>query len=143
MVGFILIIIGSAFFIPVSCTIGTFSGTFIGAALDSRDVSEGDSVHTLFSIAVQEKNKTGDLQFVSLDQAEQLKATGEPFTFLMSAADGTLDDGSSVFTFQVLEDHKEEQPIEVVETDKDGDNTIRSRYRATETDMYPASSGML
>jgi len=142
IVRIILIIIGSALFIPVSCTIGIFSGTLIVASFDSRDVGDGDSVHTLFSVVAKPKNDQEDFWFLSLDQAEQLKESSGPFSFLMSKPTGNIDDGSSVYTFQVLEDHKKEQIIEVIETYKDGDNTIWSRYRATEKDIYPVSSRM-
>jgi hypothetical protein len=138
----ILIIIGSALFIPVSCTIGVFSGTLIVASLDSRDVSDGDSVHTLFSVVAKPKNDQEGFWFLSLDQAEQLKESAEPFSFLMSKPTGNMNDGSLIYSFQVLEDHKKEQLIEVIETYKDRDNKIWSRYRATENDIYPVSSRM-
>ena len=142
VVRIILIIIGSLLFIPVSCTIGIFSGTFIVASLDSRSVSDGDSVHSLFSVTAESKNDQEKIYFLSLDQVEQIKESEKPISFLMSKPTGNMDDGSSVYTYQILEDRNKEQLIEVNEIYKDGDNKILSRYRATEKDVYPVSSRM-
>ena len=142
VVRIIAIIIGSALFVPVSCTIGIFSGTFIIASLDTRIVSDGDSVHSQFSITAESKNDQEKIYFLSLEQVEQVKKSGEPISFLMSKPTGNLDDGSSIYSYQILEDRNKEQLIEVNEKYKDGDNTIWSRYRATEKDVYPVSSKM-
>ena len=50
IIKFIIIILGSSLFIPVSCTIGVVGGTQVEAWIDSRDVQKGDSVHSLFSV---------------------------------------------------------------------------------------------
>ena len=42
----------------------------------------------------------------------------------MSKPTGNMDDGSSVYTYQILEDLNKEQLIEVNEIYKDGDNKI-------------------
>jgi len=146
------IVLGSIWFFPVSCVVGTVAGTEIVAKLDERVVARGDEIHPLFSVAAEpgEEGKP----FIVLGQhalARYQKSAGagkaEPsLSFRLSAPTGSMkvgDDGSgATFSYRVLEDNGQEQLIELVAAAGDGDNTVWSRYRATTSTVVPVSSRM-
>ena len=61
--------------------------------------------------------------------------------FLKSCA-AQVSSGNSNFSYRVIEETGPEQIIEVVESYHDGDNTIWSRYKATQDTVSPISSRM-
>ncbi len=48
----VVIVIGSAWVFPISCTASLFAGTNLTARLDARDVNKDESVHSLFSMII-------------------------------------------------------------------------------------------
>lgn len=44
----IALILGAAWFFPVSCTIGMFVGPYVVSRMDARDVRYGEELHPLF-----------------------------------------------------------------------------------------------
>jgi hypothetical protein len=144
IIKFIIIVLGSSLFIPVSCTIGVLGGIQVVAWNDSRDVQKGDSVHSQFSVVAvpQHSKNKNDISVLSLQQIEQLRKVNEPLSFLMPIANSSMQTVHSRYSYKILEDRGKEQIIEVVEEYKDGDNTIWSQYRATEKEVFPISSRM-
>jgi len=144
----LIAVIASVWFFPVNCTGTLFGGTYLAANLDARDVEKGDSVHTLFSFVVESKESSESILAVQLSELPKFKQrmadTGatDNYSFLMSRPNGriTLDD--SIITYQVIEETTSGQVIEVIEQYIDGDNTIRSRYKATRSAATPISSRM-
>jgi hypothetical protein len=123
-------------------------GTKIVADLDERDVQKGDTVHSLFKIAAEPGAAGKSFRVLSMEQVQSYLAEGgkasmeAPLTFRMSHPAGAIDLARSTFTYRVLEDSGQAQLIELVEKYKDGDNTIWSRYRVTNTMVTPLSSRM-
>jgi hypothetical protein len=132
-----LIVVGSSWFFLVSCTTGVIVGSQIVAALDSRDVLNGDTVHSLFKVAAEPGEKGQTFRVLSNPNNE-----GGGVSFRMSSTSASIEKGGSAFSYRVIEDSGQEQLIELVETYKDGDNTIWSRYKATDTRVTPLSSRM-
>ena len=132
-----LIVVGSNWFFPVSCTTGVIVGPQIVAALDSRDVLKGDQVHSLFKIAAEPGENGQSFRVLSYPGKEDNNGS-----FRMSGTSASIEKGESAFSYRVIEDTGQEQLIELVETYKDGDNQIWSRYKATKTKITPLSSRM-
>ena len=140
LINVIIILLGSIWFFPVSCTTGVFMGTQIIAKLDEREASKGEEMHSLFSVII-EPGKNGRL-FRPIGLSELTEFENNT-SFLMSRPTGSEDYEDSNFSYQVIKDTGQEQVIEVVERYHDGDNTIWSRYKATQTSVMPLSSKML
>ncbi len=148
LVRVLAIVLGAQWFVLLSCTTGVVVGPQIVAKLDERNVEKGDSVHSLFKIAAEPGAEGKSFRVLSMEQVQSYLAKGEkasvevPLTFRMSQPAGGIDLADSTFTYRVLEDSGQAQLIELVEKYKDGDNTIWSRYRATNTTVTPVSSRM-
>ena len=144
----VVVVVGSAWFFPVSCTASLFAGTHLVAKLDARDVNKGESVHSRFSMVIESGDNGEPFQVVNLDDLafvqEILKFsdTTDVVSFLMSKPSGHLNSDGSRFSYQVIDDTASGQIIEVVETYHDGDNTTWSRYKATHSTITPISSRM-
>ncbi|MCL2523958.1 MAG: hypothetical protein FWF20_01125 [Betaproteobacteria bacterium] len=143
------IILGSSWFFPVSCTSGVVVGARIIAKLDERHVERGDAVHSPFKIAAVPGVQGLPFRVLRLDEIKPdaaadaaLALKKENIAFRMPAQSGSARIGQSMFSYQVLEDNGQEQFIELVEKQDDGDNTIWSRYRATSTSISPVGSRM-
>jgi len=142
------IILGAQWFFVLSCTTGVVMGPQIVAKLDERDVTKGDTVHSLFKVAAEPGEEGQSFRVLSMEQVESYLAKSEkdatktPLMFRMSRPSGVIDLERSTFEYRVLEDSGQAQLIELVEKYKDGDNTIWSRYRATNRTVMPLSSRM-
>lgn len=140
----IIVIIASPLFMPVSCTMGLVAGINVIAWYDSRDVSKGDPVHSPFSVVAIPRDSTNinNLTVLSLQDIEMTEKQNENISFIMPLPGSSLETDSCRYTYKVLVDNKIDQVIEVVETYKDGDKTIWSKYMATRNEVYPLSSKM-
>ncbi len=145
----IAVILGSAWFLPVSCTIGMVAGPIVISKIDAREVEKGEELHPLFKVVVGDGTAIGREELQSM--LHQIKededhmyadSSSKPNYFLVSKPSGSFENESSIFKYQVIEDSGEEQLIELIEEYKDGDNTIRSRYRAQRTSITPLSTRM-
>jgi hypothetical protein len=135
------LILGSAYFFPVSCTSTLFVGTFVIAHLDAREVARGDQVHPGFLIVVEPGEKGQPFRSVRLSDLPRIRESGGAYSFLMSKPSGRIDiNDYTHLSYRVLENQGSAQVIEV--EDKDDDNTFCCRYRATHTDIMPLSSQM-
>ncbi len=154
----LVVIIGSVWFFPVSCTTGLFIGTSIVAKVDARYVKDGDTIHNLFT-AVAIPGIDGEIfRGISLKELPEvqkqmeyvnsLAGDGEgedefdSISFLMPESSGEIDWRDSTLSYRVIENAGPEQFIEVREVYDDGDNAIWSRYRATASTVSPISSRM-
>ncbi len=144
----VIAVIASVWFFPVNCTGTLFAGTVLIAKLDARDVDKGESVHPLFSFVVEPGENGEPFLAVHLSELPNFKgkmassdATGTN-SFLMSRPNGRINSNNSQISYQVIEETPSGQIIEVIETYQDGDNTIWSRYKATQSTITPISSRM-
>ena len=68
----VVVVVGSAWFFPVSCTASLFAGTHLVAKLDARDVNKGESVHSRFSMVIESGDNGEPFQVVNLDDLARL-----------------------------------------------------------------------
>ncbi len=140
-------VLGSAWFLPVSCTASLFAGTNIIAELDARDVGKGESVHSSFSVVLDSGGNGESFLVTRLNELqhyeELIQYPGiDAYSFLMPKSGGKKRSDRSDISYEVLEETTAGQIIEVVETYHDGDNTIWSRYKANHSTITPISSRM-
>ncbi len=134
------LLLGSVWFFPVSCASTLFAGIFVIAHLDAREVARGDQVHPVFSIVVEPGKNGQPFQKVSLSDLPWYRESGA-YSFLMSKPSGRIDiNDHTHLSYRVLENQGSAQVIEV--EDRDSDNTVWSRYRATHADVIPLASRM-
>ena len=144
----VVVVIGSGWFFPVSCTASLFAGTHIVAKLDERAVNRGDSIHSRFSMVIESGRSDEPFRQIKLEDLPRheeilsFSDSGDTPSFLLSVPSGQFDSDSSSITYQVIEETSSGQIIEVVESDHDGDNTIWSRYEATHSTITPIGSRM-
>jgi hypothetical protein len=129
-------------FIPISCTVGSIGGLPIVSWLDSRNVERGDTVHSHFSALGESKTDRNHIIVLGLHDIAHTEKLQEPVSYLMSKPNGSFIIDQSEWTYKVLEDKGDQQIIEVMERYLDGDNTIWSLYRATESNVFPLKSRM-
>jgi len=135
------LILGSAFFFPVSCTSTLFAGIFVIAHLDAREVARGDQVHPGFLIVVEPGEKGQPFRSVRLSDLPRIRESGGVYSFLMLKPSGRIDiNDYTHLSYRVIENQGSAQVIEV--EDKDDDNTFWCRYRATHADVMPLASRM-
>lgn len=145
----IAVITGSAWFLPVSCTIGVIAGPKVISAIDAREVAKGEELHPLFKVVVGDETVLGLEELDSLihrikegNDHVHANRSAKPNYFLVSKSRGSFETDSSIFKYRVIEDSGDEQFIELIEEYKDGDNTVRSRYRAQKASITPLSTQM-
>jgi hypothetical protein len=135
------LILGSAWFFPVSCTSTLFVGPIVIAHLDEREVARGDHVHPGFLIVVEPGEKGQPFRSVRLSDLPRFRESGGVYSFLMSKPSGRIDvNDHTHLSYRVLENQGSAQVIEVEDGYDDG--TVWSRYRATHADVMPLSSRM-
>lgn len=135
------LILGSAWFFPVSCTTALYTGTHVIAHWDARDTTRGDTVHSVFSVVMESPKNNQPFQLVSLSDIPELKTKGKSYSFLTSHDSGNIIiDEYSNASYHVLKKYKDNQVIEVIY--KDDNKTVWSKYRATQSDVTPLSSRM-
>jgi predicted Zn finger-like uncharacterized protein len=145
----IAMILGAAWFFPLSCTIGMIAGPHVISQIDARKVEKGEELHPLFKVVAGSRA-------IGMDEVEsiisgikeaddniQSDSSSMPNLFLLSEPSGRFESESSIFTYTVVEDSGDEQLIELREDYKDGDNTIWSGYKAQRTSITPLSTRML
>jgi hypothetical protein len=144
----VLAVIASVWFFPINCSGALFAGTALIAKLDARDVEKGEPVHPLFSFVIEPGKKGEPFMAVQLSELINFKkqmassiATGST-SFLMSKSGERITSTRSQISYQVIEETSSGQLIEVIEAYQDGDNTIWSRYKATQSSITPISSKM-
>lgn len=135
-----IIVLGSGWFFLASCTAGLAAGSRIVAAIDARDASSGDELHTTFSVVIVSDEDHAEFTVIDLDHATN--HTDSIDTFLMPKPGDSRNVGGSRFSYAVIEDRGSSQVIEVVQDYNDGDNTIWSVYEATADEVRPISSRM-
>ncbi len=145
----IALILGSAWFLPVSCAIGVIAGPKVISAIDAREAEKGEELHPLFKVVVGDETVMGLEELDSLihrikesDDHMHTDRSAKPNYFLVSKPGGSFETDSSFFKYRVIEDSGDEQLIELIEEYKDGDNTIRSQYRAQKALITPLSTQM-
>lgn len=141
-------VVGSVWFVPVSCSLSLYAGIHLTSEIDARDVSKGDDVHTLFSVVVDSESNDESFMVVKKDNIQQYRElidsdSTSSLSFLMSKPSGRKRTDTADYSYQVIDGTNSEQTIEVVETYHDGDNTIWSRYKANHSQVAPISSRML
>ena len=133
-------VLASAWFFPVSCTLGVAAGTPLLAKLDERDAAKGDAIHR--SIAVTAMPPTGDdraFDYLLLGNVESYRERHPQATFLMPAKEGSIQVQTSIrVSYKVVAERPGEQTIDTHY--RDGDREAWGRYRATKDGVTGISS---
>jgi len=141
LVKVLALVLGSAWFFPVSCASTLTAGIFVIAHLDAREVARGDQVHPGFLIVVEPGEKGQPFRSVRLSDLPRFRESGGAYSLLMSKPSGRIDiNDYTHLSYRVIENQGSAQVIEV--EDKDDDRTVWSRYRATHTEVMPLASRM-
>jgi len=141
LVKVLALVLGSAWFFPVSCTSTLYVGIHAIAHLDTREVARGDQVHPAFSIVAEPGEKGQPFRSVSLSDFPRFRENSVAYSLLMSKPSGRIDvNDYTHLSYRVLDDQGSAQVIEV--KDENDDRTVWSRYRATRADIMPLSSRM-
>jgi hypothetical protein len=132
------LILGSIWFLPVSCTTGLFVTYPLVTKSHEHHMSRGDVPHSLFTVVWEpgaEKNPFGFARLDALAPAEKSPAR----TFLMTQRAGRFEGGRrEIVAYQVVSSTAAAQLIEVTWTNDTYGGV--SRYRATRTEVKPEFS---
>jgi len=136
----ILAVLASAWFFPVSCTTTAAVGTQLLAKRDARDVDRGDTVHPSIAVmtvpAAQPDRLFG---YLLLGNLAAYRERHPEASFLMPVPEGSIElEDHTVVRFEVLQATME---VQVIETHySDGDRRARGTYRATRREVTPLTS---
>lgn len=140
-VNVLALVLGSAWFFPVSCTGTLYLGIEVFAKLDAREVAHGDQVHSGFSVVAEPGAAGTPFRLVLLSDLQRFRVVGEPYSLLLSKSSDRLQVGQySHIGYRVLERQAGFQIVEA--EDHNDDRTIWSRYRTTGADVVPLESRM-
>jgi hypothetical protein len=141
---FIITIICSVWFIPVSCTVGLYAGTHYFSWSDIREIDKGDQLHPLAHFVYEEKSGDDNKSFKSslFKDLHQTKISSPGLSFLMEPENDSIKSGKyNSITYKVVSKVGADQILEVMHNDDD--KTIWTTYKATTTDIRPISSKMM
>src|SRR5687767_8023892 len=135
------LILGSTWFIPVSCTTGVIVGVPVVTHFHERHMERGDQPHFIFTV-VWQPGEAGEPFGYSRLAALALDKTPAPArSFVMAQPSGRKEEErSTVVTYKVLSSGASEQLIEVT-WDDDKYGSV-SRYRAGPSGVTPVFSRM-
>lgn len=135
-----LLVLGSAWFMPVSCTSSLVAGTHAFAALDNRDIEHGgDKPHSRFYVAVTPGEREGEsFRLITLGELDACLAKQGCKLQLPKFADRTAQ--PYAISYQVLENSPDHQLVEAVY--RSDDYSFWSRYRVSAKGVEPVSSRM-
>lgn len=125
------------------------ASVIILSIMDQKDVQKGNLLHRSFAI-VAEPGEEGrpfrvfyKAQISPLAAASKKEKEASSFSFRMSAPKAYFQIDNVNFSYQVIEDTGQEQLIELVGSDTNGDYTTWSRYKATKSAITPLSSRVM
>jgi len=136
----IVAVLASAWFFPVSCTTALGIGTAVVTAGDARDAAKGDTVHgSIAVVALPPREASAPFQYFILARAMEYVAQDPAISFLMPAKDGQMTfNGSITVSYKVVSGTGNEQTIETAY--QDGDRRAWGSYRATRRGITPLTS---
>ncbi len=139
---FLIAIICSAWFIPVSCSVGLYAGTHLLSWSDARDVQKGQQLHPLAYFVYETPSNNNTFKYAQFNDLQQIKASSSSNSFVMKPDNDSIKSGKyNSISYQVISTKNSEQTIEVALNDDD--KTVWSTYRATSTGIVPMSSKMM
>jgi len=133
-------VLASAWFFPVSCTTALGIGTEILVGLDARDAARGDTVHGSIAVVAVPPPAPGQaFGHLLLANVPSYKERHPDASFLMPAAEGRIElVGNTKVTYKVVAASGAEQTIET--RYEDGDRSAWGRYRAGRREVAPLAS---
>ena len=141
LVRMLAVVMGSKWLLPVSFIVGLMVGMHWAARLDERPADKGTEPHSQFMVVWQPGEAGKPFGVSYLKDIARVKAMTPARSFIMEKSTGeTAPMGERYRTmYKVVSSDASGQLIEVA--DIRGDRVIRSRYRATPSDVTPESSG--
>ena len=136
----IIAVLASAWFFPVSCTTVMGIGTSVLVDSDARDAARGDAVHASIAVVAVPPPAPGQaFGHLLLRGVPSYKEANPDASFLMPAAEGRIElEGHTIVSYRVVAASGAEQTIETQY--KDGDRAAWGRYRATRREVTPLAS---
>ena len=141
---FIITIICSVWFIPVSCSVGLYAGTHYFSWSDTRDIEKGDQLHPLAHFVYEEDSGDGNKSFkyALFNDLQQTKISSPNISFLMEPDNDSIKSGKYYsISYKVVSKEGADQILEVMHNDDD--KTIWATYKTTSTYIRPISSKMM
>lgn len=137
-----LLVLGSFWFMPVSCTSGLVAGTHVFASLDNRDIEHsGDKPHAPFYVAVTPGEHEGArFRLIALHELDTCLAK-QNCTLRLPRLTDRIAKGPYYTGYEILENSPDHQLIEAVS--HSDDYSFWSRYRVSAKGVTPVSSRML
>lgn len=135
-------ILGSSWFIPVSCTTGVIAGVPLAAHLHERHMEKGDQPHSMFYVVWQPGEAGEPFGYSRLADLARINTPAPARSFIMVQPSGRIKGGEfTVVIYKVLSSSASEQLIEVAWADDDYGSV--SRYRATPSGVTPVFSSVM
>lgn len=134
-----LFILGSQWFVPVSCTTGTFVGMRLISDKTARDMTRGEKPHPRFYVIAElPDRKTVPVPFSDLDR---FKGKNVEPQFLLTKSNGVIEEGTDRWEYSKKEESARKQKIVV---SYKGDNqSSESIYLVNEDTITPIYSKIL
>ena len=143
LVRLLAVILGSAWFFPVSCTTGVIAVTPLVSKFNERHMEQGDAPHAhLFHVVWQPGEAGQPFGMSRLEDLPRIKALAPARSFIMAPPSAGAAGGSYiVISSTALPSGEAEQLIEVRYADDTYDSW--SRYRATRSGITPVFSKIM
>lgn len=137
---FIFFVIGSSWFIPVSCTTGVFSGMRILADMKARDMRQGEALYSNFYVLAKLPNNN-EIYQVIYSELDKFRAKNPKATFMLNSKMGEIENELGSWKFSVEESTANTQDIKVYFK---GDNvSSESVYKASGFSVEPLFSKVM
>jgi len=129
------VILGAAWFLPISCTTGMFVAYPLVSKSYEYHMEKGDKPHSFFTVVWQPGAGNNPFGYSKLADLAPAEKTAPERSYLMAQPDGRIE---GVVAYKVLSSTAAEQLIEVAWA-KDPYSSV-SRYRATRSEVTPVFS---
>lgn len=139
---FLIAIISSIWFIPVSCSFGLYAGTHYFSWSDSRDVLKGDQLHPLAYFVFEDPSNTDKFNYSLFKDLPQANVSTSSHSFEMSPDTDSISSGKhNSISYEVISKNASGQVIQTIFNDDD--KTVWTTYKATSKDIVPIESKMM
>jgi len=141
MLRYLALVLGATWFFPVSCTVGTISGTRLLSQIDTRYVANDDLLHNQFLVALQPRGNSRDFRLVPLDEVKSALRNADVTLLPFNQMGNREINAFTTESYSILESEATRKLIETVYSDDD--ITIWSRYWASSENVEPVSSRLM
>lgn len=134
----VLFVLGSNWFIPVSCTTGNFIGMRFIAKETARDMTRGETPHPRFYVMAELPNKK--IMPISLSDLDRFRKRNLEAKYLLTESHGVIEEGIDKWEYSVI---KEGQKQKIAVSYKGEDQSSDSLYLVDKGIISPLYSKIL